>query len=36
MCSGRLMGMRHTEETDQNEIGLMMAGLEAKPGENAA
>ncbi len=30
------MGMRRTEETDQNEIGLMMAGLEAHGSENAA
>jgi simple sugar transport system ATP-binding protein len=36
LCGGRLMGMRRAEETDQNEIGLMMAGLEATAGENAA
>lgn len=29
MCGGRMIGTRRTEETDQNEIGLMMAGLEA-------
>jgi simple sugar transport system ATP-binding protein len=36
MCGGRLVGERITEHTDQNEIGLMMAGLEApRPGEAA-
>jgi simple sugar transport system ATP-binding protein len=33
MCGGKLVGMRRTEETSQNEIGLMMAGLDgAQPG----
>ena len=36
MCGGRMMGMRRTEATDQNEIGLMMAGLEAAGSEDAA
>jgi ABC-type uncharacterized transport system ATPase subunit len=36
MCGGKLMGIRRTEATDQNEIGLMMAGLEATNGEDAA
>jgi len=28
MCGGRLVGIRDTNATDQNEIGLMMAGVE--------
>lgn len=28
MCGGRLVGERRTAETDHNEIGLMMAGVE--------
>ena len=28
MCGGRLVGTRAVSETDQNEIGLMMAGVE--------
>ena len=36
MCGGRLVGVRRTDETDQNEIGLMMAGLDTATSENAA
>ncbi|PPD13598.1 MAG: heme ABC transporter ATP-binding protein [Methylobacterium sp.] len=36
MCGGRVMGVRRTEETDQNEIGLMMAGLEGATTGDAA
>ncbi|MCA0399845.1 MAG: ABC transporter ATP-binding protein [Proteobacteria bacterium] len=31
MCGGRVVGERITDETDQNEIGLLMAGMEAAP-----
>jgi ABC-type uncharacterized transport system ATPase subunit len=29
ICGGRIVGERRTSETDQNEIGLMMAGMDA-------
>jgi simple sugar transport system ATP-binding protein len=28
MCGGKIVGERRTEETDHNEIGLMMAGID--------
>ncbi|MCA1998963.1 MAG: ABC transporter ATP-binding protein [Hyphomicrobiales bacterium] len=35
MCGGALVGTRRREETDQNEIGLMMAGLDNAGAEAA-
>lgn len=36
MCGGKLVGLQRTDETDQNEIGLMMAGLSTTRRESAA
>jgi general nucleoside transport system ATP-binding protein len=33
MCGGRLVGQKATDETSQNEIGLLMAGVEAEAAE---
>lgn len=32
ICGGKIIGERRTEETDQNEIGLMMTGIEITAG----